>query len=104
MSKKTLAVGIVFLFIFSVGNSLVVGYDVEIEGNPSEGDFLTECLNEHEELTHHNHICGKNCDSEPCTWTWDTRTLFKHRHIIEIVAYGRFGSSTGNELTVWRFF
>ena len=56
-----------FPFIFSVGNSLVVGYDVEIEGNPSEGDFLTECLNEHEELTHHNHICGKNCDSEPYT-------------------------------------
>ena len=59
MSKKALAVGIVFLFIFSVGNSLVVGYDAEIDENLSEGNCLTECLNEHEESTHQ--ICGKNC-------------------------------------------
>jgi len=61
LSKKTLAVGIVFLFIFSVGNSLVVGYDIEIDENPSEEDFLTEYLNEHGELIYH--ICGKNCGS-----------------------------------------
>lgn len=61
MSKKALAVGIVFLFIFSVGNSLVVGYDAEIDENLSEGNCLTECINEHEESTHQ--ICGKNCGS-----------------------------------------
>ena len=43
-------------------------------------------------------------DSEPYTWTWDTRTLLKHRHIIEVVAYGRFGSSATDEITVWKFF
>jgi len=43
-------------------------------------------------------------DSEPYTWTWNTRTLLKHRHIIEVVAYGRFGSSATDEITVWKFF
>jgi hypothetical protein len=43
-------------------------------------------------------------DSEPYTWTWNTRTLLKHRHIIDVVAYGRFGSSATDEITVWKFF
>lgn len=43
-------------------------------------------------------------DSEPYTWTWDTKTMLKHRHIIEVVAYGRFGGSASDEITVWRFF
>jgi len=45
-----------------------------------------------------------NDDSEPYTWTWNTRSPLKHRHIIEVVAYGRFGSSATDEITVWRFF
>jgi Carboxypeptidase regulatory-like domain/Bacterial Ig domain len=61
LSKKTLAVGIVFLFIFSVGNSFVVGYDAELDENLSEGNCLTECLNEHGEST--RQIYGKNCGS-----------------------------------------
>ena len=43
-------------------------------------------------------------DSEPYAWTWDTNTMLKHRHKIEVMAYGRFGSSAKDEITVIRFF
>ena len=53
------------------------------------------------------HVEGKiraTDDSEPYTWTWDTKTMIKHRHKIEVVAYGRFGSSANDEIIVMRFF
>jgi hypothetical protein len=43
-------------------------------------------------------------DSEPYIWTWDTKTLLKHRHTIKVVAYGRFGGSASDEIVVWKFF
>ena len=43
-------------------------------------------------------------DSEPYIWTWDTKTLLKHRHTIKVVAYGKFGGSASGEIAVWKFF
>jgi ribosomal protein S17E len=106
LSKKALAVGIALLFIFSVGNSLVVGYDVEIDENPPEGDFLTECLNEHEELTHH--ICGKNYVSAAIMENFAKGRLFQQENNIDCALtdlfklYGFFNSylmeTTGDQV------
>jgi len=83
LSKKALAVGIVFLFIFSVGNSFVVGYDAELDENLSEGNCLTECLNEHEEPTHQ--ICGKNYGSTAVMENSAKCRLFKQENNIDSV-------------------
>jgi len=83
LSKKVLAVGIAFLFIFSVGNSLVVGYDVEIDENLSKGNCLTECLNEHEESTYQ--ICGKNCGSAAIMENSAKGHLFQQENNIDSV-------------------
>jgi len=70
-----------FLFIFSVVNSLVVGYDVEINENPCEGNSLTECLTEHEKSTHH--ICENNYGRIAAMENYAKDRLFKQENNID---------------------
>ena len=42
-------------------------------------------------------------DSEPYIWTWNTKTLLKHRHTIKVVGYDGKGNYDSDEIKVWKF-
>ena len=90
MPKKAFTVGITFLFIFSVVNSLVGRYDAEINDNPCEVNSLTECLNEHEKLTHN--ICGKNYSNIAAKENYAKSRLFPQENNIECALIDLFDS------------
>jgi len=44
-----------------------------------------------------------NLTTGPYNWKWDTRTPFKFRHTINIVAYDKAGNKAETSLNVWKF-
>ncbi|RLE44286.1 hypothetical protein DRJ22_06085, partial [Candidatus Woesearchaeota archaeon] len=42
-------------------------------------------------------------NSYPYNYTWDEKILFRHRHVIKVIAYDYAGNKAEDEMRVWKF-
>ncbi|MCK5561368.1 MAG: PQQ-binding-like beta-propeller repeat protein, partial [Thermoplasmata archaeon] len=78
-----------------LGNTIIIGpIDVQVslfKEDIERVDFYVDWILKSTDTT------------SPFNWTWDLRSLIRHRHTIEVVAYDEDGEWAHDRMNVWKF-
>ncbi|HEC75927.1 MAG TPA: hypothetical protein ENI33_01550 [Thermoplasmatales archaeon] len=82
--------------VFPFFTTLIIG-EIDIEADATSASGI-----ERVEFYIDNEIKAVD-NSYPYNYTWDEKILFRHKHVIKVIAYDYAGNKAEDEIRVWKF-